>query len=92
MRHLNRGRKVVNDTPFYVLKETDAAQIEVAFQYNDSYSEQTLTFANNINTADGGTHLSGFKSALTRTINDYAKKNGFLKGEERFPARTFARA
>ncbi len=82
VRHLNRGRKVVNDTPFYVLKETDAAQIEVAFQYNDSYSEQTLTFANNINTADGGTHLSGFKSALTRTINDYAKKNGFLKGEE----------
>ena len=82
VRHLNRGRKVVNELPFYVLKETDAAQIEIAFQYNDSYSEQTLTFANNINTADGGTHLSGFKSALTRTINDYAKKNGFLKGDE----------
>ncbi len=82
VRHLNRGRKVVNEQPFYASKETEAAQVEVAFQYNDSYSEQTLTFANNINTADGGTHLSGFKSGLTRTINDYAKKNGFLKGDE----------
>jgi DNA gyrase subunit B len=82
VRHLNRGRKVVNELPFYVSKETEAAQVEIAFQYNDGYSEQTLTFANNINTADGGTHLSGFKSALTRTINDYAKKNGFLKGDE----------
>jgi DNA gyrase subunit B len=82
VRHLNRGRKVVNELPFYVSKETEAAQVEIAFQYNDGYAEQTLTFANNINTADGGTHLSGFKSALTRTINDYAKKNGFLKGDE----------
>ena len=56
--------------------------MEVALQYNDSYGESTHTFANNINTVDGGTHLSGFKSALTRTMNDYAKRNGFLKADE----------
>ena len=56
--------------------------VEVALQYNDAYGESIHTFANNINTVDGGTHLSGFKSALTRTINDYAKRNGFLKGDE----------
>ena len=82
VRHLNRNRTVVHDKPFYVLKETPAGMVEVALQYNDSYGESTHTFANNINTADGGTHLSGFKSALTRTINDYAKRNGFLKGDE----------
>jgi DNA gyrase subunit B len=82
VRHLNRNRHVVHDKPFYVSKETPACLVEVAMQYNDSYGESTHTFANNINTIDGGTHLSGFKSALTRTINDYAKKNGFLKGDE----------
>ncbi len=82
VRHLNRNRTVLHDKPFYVQRETPAGMIEVALQYNDSYGESTHTFANNINTADGGTHLSGFKSALTRTINDYAKKNGFLKGDE----------
>ena len=82
VRHLNRNRTVVHDKPFYVQRETPAGMIEVALQYNDSYGESTHTFANNINTADGGTHLSGFKSALTRTINDYAKKNGFIKGDE----------
>jgi len=56
--------------------------VEVALQYNDSYGESTHTFANNINTVDGGTHLSGFKSALTRTMNEYAKRNGFLKADE----------
>ncbi|MDQ3540142.1 MAG: toprim domain-containing protein, partial [Chloroflexota bacterium] len=56
--------------------------VEVALQYNDTFGESTHTYVNNINTIDGGTHLSGFKSALTRTINDYARKNGFLKGEE----------
>jgi DNA gyrase subunit B len=82
VRHLNRNRGVVHDKPFYVDRETAAGQVEVALQYNDSYGESTHTFANNINTVDGGTHLSGFKSALTRTINEYAKRNGFLKGEE----------
>jgi len=88
VRHLNRNRQVVHDRPFYVSreytngKEAPSLLVEVALQYNDSYGESTHTFANNINTIDGGTHLSGFKSALTRTINDYGKKNGFLKGDE----------
>ncbi len=82
VRHLNRNRLAVHDRPFYVLRDTPACLVEVALQYNDSYGESTHTFANNINTIDGGTHLSGFKSALTRTINDYARRNGFLKGEE----------
>jgi DNA gyrase subunit B len=82
VRHLNRNRSVVHDRPFYVLREMPACLVEVALQYNDSYGESTHTFANNINTIDGGTHLSGFKSALTRTINDYGKRNGFLKGDE----------
>ena len=82
VRHLNRNRTVVHDRPFYVLREVPACLVEVALQYNDSYGESTHTFANNINTVDGGTHLSGFKSALTRTMNDYAKRNGFLKADE----------
>ena len=88
VRHLNRHRAVVHDRPFYVEREVadqregHSIMVEVALQYNDSYGESTHTFANNINTADGGTHLSGFKSALTRTINDYGKKNGFLKNDE----------
>ncbi len=82
VRHLNRNRSVVHDKPFYVQRETPAGMVEVALQYNDTYGESTHTFANNIHTVDGGTHLSGFKSALTRTINDYAKRNGFLKGDE----------
>jgi DNA gyrase subunit B len=65
-----------------VSKETSAGAVEVALQYNDTFGESTHTYVNNINTIDGGTHLSGFKSALTRTINDYAKKNGHMKGEE----------
>ena len=82
VRHLNRNRAVVHDKPFYVQRDTPAGMVEVALQYNDTYGESTHTFANNIHTVDGGTHLSGFKSALTRTINDYAKRNGFLKGDE----------
>jgi DNA gyrase subunit B len=82
VRHLNRNRNVVHDRPFYVLRETPACLVEVALQYNDSYGESTHTFANNINTVDGGTHLSGFRAALTRTMNDYAKRNGFLKADE----------
>jgi DNA gyrase subunit B len=82
VRHLNRNRTAVHERPFYVQRDTPACLVEVALQYNDSYGESTHTFANNINTIDGGTHLSGFKSALTRTINDYARRNGFLKGDE----------
>jgi DNA gyrase subunit B len=82
VRHMNRNRAVLHDRPFYVERETPAGAIEVAMQYNDSFGESTHAYANNINTIDGGTHLSGFRSALTRTINDYAKKNGFLKNDE----------
>ena len=82
VRHLNRNRQTVSDKPFYVERDTPAGLVEVAMQYNDSFGEITQTYVNNIHTSDGGTHLSGFKSALTRTINDYAKKNGFMKGDE----------
>ena len=82
VRHLNRHRVALHDKPFYVQRETPAGMVEVALQYNDSYGESTHSFANNINTHDGGTHLSGFRSALTRTINDYGKRQGFLKGDE----------
>ncbi len=82
VRHLNRHRQVVNDKPFYVYRDTAVGAVEVAMQYNDTFGESTHTYVNNINTIDGGTHLSGFKSALTRTINDYARKNGFLKNDE----------
>ena len=82
VRHLNRNRTAIHEKPFYVQRETPVGEVEVALQYNDGYAESTHTFANIINTIDGGTHLSGFKSALTRTINDYGRRNGFLKGDE----------
>ncbi|MGB3330074.1 MAG: DNA topoisomerase (ATP-hydrolyzing) subunit B [Thermomicrobiales bacterium] len=82
VRHLNRNRQVLHERPFYVQRDTPSGEVEVALQYNDTYGENIRTYVNNINTIDGGTHLSGFRSALTRTINDYAKKNGFMKGDE----------
>ena len=82
VRHLNRNRQVLHERPFYVQRDTPSGEVEVALQYNDTFGENIRTYVNNINTVDGGTHLSGFRSALTRTINDYAKKNGFVKGDE----------
>ncbi len=82
VRHLNRHRTAVHDKPFYVQREMPTCLVEVALQYNDSYGESTHTFANNIATIDGGSHLSGFKSALTRTINEYGKRNGYLKPDD----------
>ncbi|MDI3341051.1 MAG: DNA topoisomerase (ATP-hydrolyzing) subunit B [Sphaerobacter sp.] len=79
VRHLNRRRQVLQPRPFAVTREVNGTLVEVALQYNDGVAESTHTFANNINTIDGGTHLTGFKAALTRTINDYARRNGFLK-------------
>jgi DNA gyrase subunit B len=79
VRHLNRNKQVVHPKPFYVSREVNGCFAEIAFQYNDGYGESTHTFANNVNTVDGGTHLTGFKTALTRAINDYARKNGFVK-------------
>jgi len=79
VRHLNRTRNVINPTPFYMYREVGDYVVEVAMQYNDSYAESTHSFANNVNTIDGGTHLTGFRAALTRTMNDYARRNGLLK-------------
>ncbi|MCM8749745.1 DNA topoisomerase (ATP-hydrolyzing) subunit B [Thermomicrobiaceae bacterium CFH 74404] len=79
VRHLNRNKHVLQLRPFHVKRELNNCLVEVAIQYNDGYGESTHTFANNINTIDGGTHLTGFKAALTRAINEYARRNGFLK-------------
>jgi DNA gyrase subunit B len=69
IKHLNRGKSVLHDKPIYMEAERDGVQMEIALQYNDGYSETVFSFANNINTVDGGSHLSGFRTALTRTIN-----------------------
>ncbi|MFQ6016549.1 MAG: ATP-binding protein, partial [Anaerolineae bacterium] len=82
VRYLNKNRKVLHDKPVYIEKEVNGTLVEVAIQYTDSYAESVYAFANNINTVDGGTHLTGFRSALTRTINDYARKQGLLKDNE----------
>ena len=79
VRYMNRSRKVLHSEPFYVEAEVDGANVEVALQYTDGYSESVLAFANNINTVDGGTHLTGFRSALTRSLNDYARTKGAIK-------------
>src|SRR5204862_3087944 len=70
----------LHPNPVYFSKQKEDNVIEVALQYNDSYAEQTYTFVNNINTTEGGTHLAGFRSALTRVINDYIKKRDLTKG------------
>ncbi|MDD3725714.1 MAG: DNA topoisomerase (ATP-hydrolyzing) subunit B [Candidatus Ratteibacteria bacterium] len=81
VEHLNRNKKVLSPNPFYFKKSTEDGEVEVAFQYNDGYSETVLCFANNVNTKEGGTHLTGFRAGLTRAINEYGKNNGFL-GED----------
>jgi len=81
VRYLNKHRNVLHP-PFHVEKQVNGTLVEVAIQYTDSYTESVYAFANNINTVDGGTHLTGFRSALTRTLNDYARRNGFLKDNE----------
>ena len=79
VQHLNLNKAAVNDKPIYMHGERDGIDIEISLQWNDGYSETVYTFANNINTHEGGTHLSGFRSALTRTINFYAGKNNLAK-------------
>ncbi|WP_411344553.1 DNA topoisomerase (ATP-hydrolyzing) subunit B [Paenibacillus sp. WLX1005] len=79
VQYLNQNREVINEQPIYVEGMRDQIQIEIALQYNEGYTENIYSFANNINTHEGGTHESGFKSALTRIINDYARRNGLLK-------------
>lgn len=82
VEHLNRNRTPIHDNVIYFEKEKDNCIVELAMQYTTDYSENIFSFANNINTHEGGTHLSGFKIALTRVINDYARKNNILKDKD----------
>ena len=79
VRHLNKGKDVLNFKPIAVERRDGPTQIEVAIQYNDSFSETVLAFANNINTVDGGTHVTGFRAALTTSLNDWARRQGVIK-------------
>ncbi|MCS6827191.1 MAG: DNA topoisomerase (ATP-hydrolyzing) subunit B [Caldilinea sp.] len=81
VRYLNRNREVVNE-PIYIDTEVEGTQIEAAIQYTDSFAESVFAFANTINTPDGGTHLTGLRTAVTRIINDYARKQGMIKDKE----------
>ncbi len=82
VKFLNETKEVLFATPVYFEKEKDKVLVEVAIQYNESYAETVFSFVNNINTVEGGTHVQGFRSALTRTINDYAKKNSMIKDSD----------
>jgi DNA gyrase subunit B len=82
VKHLNNGKEVVNSKVIYFDAETDDGAVEVAMQWNSGYSESVLAFANNINTHEGGTHMDGFKNALTRTMNDYARRAGVIKEKD----------
>ncbi len=82
VKHLNIGKDILSDSIFYVEKQVEDSGIEIAVQYNDTFVETVKPFANNVLTPDGGTHLIGFRSALTRVINDYARKNSLLKEKE----------
>ncbi|MFV0389265.1 MAG: DNA topoisomerase (ATP-hydrolyzing) subunit B [Pyrinomonadaceae bacterium] len=79
VKHLSKNKSPIHEKPIYFELAGDDFSIEIAMQYSDSYDEKVYTFANNINTIDGGTHLSGFRGALTRTVNNYAKSSGLLK-------------
>jgi DNA gyrase subunit B len=80
IEYLNKNKNCIHPKPIYVQGEKNGIDVEIAFQYNDGYSEILFSFANNINTHEGGTHLIGFKTALTRSINQYATKTNLLKG------------
>ncbi len=82
VKHLNIGKEVLSEDAFYVEKVVEDSTVEVAIQYNDTYAETLKPFANNVLTPDGGTHVVGFRTALTRVINDYARKNSLLKEKE----------
>jgi len=82
VRALNRDKAVVNHVPFYVDREVEGTQVEIALQYNDTFVENVLAFANTIHTIEGGSHLTGFRSALTNVLNRYARKAGILKEQD----------
>ncbi|ERM91633.1 MAG: DNA gyrase subunit B [Caldanaerobacter subterraneus] len=83
VKYLNRNKEVLHEEPIYMEAKNTDYEVEVCMQYNDSYNENIYSFANNIDTKEGGTHLIGFKSALTKVINDYAKKYGMIKDGEK---------
>jgi DNA gyrase subunit B len=82
VRHLNRNKEALHQRPIYVEKREGTTTVEVALQYNDTYTENVLAFANNINTVDGGTHVTGFRAALTSSLNDWARRAGVLKDSD----------
>jgi DNA gyrase subunit B len=82
VKHLNRGKSTLHDSPIYIEGKRDSLEVDIALQYNDSYGENVFSFANTINTVDGGTHLAGFRSALTRSINNFASAAGMLKDQK----------
>ncbi len=82
VKHLNRGKGVLHDSPIFMEGKREQVDMEIALQYNDSYAENIFSFANTINTVDGGSHLAGFRSALTRTLNYYASSTGMLKEQK----------
>jgi DNA gyrase subunit B len=82
VRHLNRNKEALHSRPIYVERREGETMVEVALQYNDTYTENVLAFANNINTVDGGTHVTGFRAALTSSLNDWARKAGILKAND----------
>jgi len=82
IKHLNRNQKTIHNNVFYVEREKGNMMVEVALQYTDDIQPLEVSFANNIHTGEGGMHLTGFRAALTRALNDYSRKNGFLKGDE----------
>lgn len=82
VEHLNKNKEVLHEEPIYIEGEKDGISVEISMQYNDSYTSNIYSFANNIHTYEGGTHESGFKTALTRVINDYARKNGVFKDND----------
>ncbi|MEO8208542.1 MAG: ATP-binding protein, partial [Chloroflexota bacterium] len=82
VRHLNRNKEALHSRPIYVERKEGSTAVEVAMQYNDTYTENVLAFANNINTVDGGTHITGFRAALTGCLNDWARKAGILKDSD----------
>ncbi|MCX8206583.1 MAG: DNA topoisomerase (ATP-hydrolyzing) subunit B [Methanothrix sp.] len=81
VQYLNKSKEVLHPNPIYFSRVRDGVSVEVAMQYNTSYNESVFTFANNINTREGGTHLSGFRAALTKTVNDFAREKKLLKGD-----------
>jgi DNA gyrase subunit B len=82
VRHMNRNKEVLHARPIYVERREGGTAVEVALQYNDAYTENVLAFANNINTVDGGTHVTGFRAALTRSLNDWARRAAVLKDSD----------